>query len=82
MHNESKLGLLAGVGGVVAAAVLLIQNPSMPAPAESAKNAVPAVERVPVVVKPVPASTPIASRSRPEIEAKTTSRQSDSDDDE
>jgi hypothetical protein len=79
MQNDSKLGLLAGVAGVVVAAVLLTQQPSAPPP-ENAKHT-PQPAATPVKPPSAALSTPVASRSRPEIEAKTTSRPARSDDD-
>jgi len=79
MPNDSKLGLLAGVAGVVVAAVMLGQPASPPGPAENAKS-VPVPAATPAIAKP--ASTPVASRNRPEVEGKTASRPARSDDDE
>jgi hypothetical protein len=80
MQNDSKLGLLAGVAGVVVAAVLLMQQPSATPPPENAKHT-PLPAATPVKVPPAAPSTPVASRSRPEIEAKTASRPARADDD-
>ena len=78
MQNDSKLGMLAGVGGVVVAAVLLSRNPpavpSAPAPVvQSATKAAPAPANAASVAREPAASTPVA-RGRPEIEGKTASR--------
>ena len=85
MQNDSKLGMLAGVGGVVVAAVLLSRNPpavpSAPAPVvQSAAKAAPAPANAASMPPRTPAaSTPVA-RGRPEIEGKTASRSSNEDD--
>ena len=79
MQNDSKLGLLAGVAGVVVAAVMVVQQPPAPKPVENAKQSPPTAASPPAAK---PASTPVATRSRPEIEAKTASRPARSDDDE
>ncbi len=84
MQNDSKLGMLAGVGGVVVAAVLLSRNPpagpSAPAPVvQSAAKAAPAPANAAAVARVPAASTPVA-RGRPEIEGKTASRSSNEDD--
>jgi hypothetical protein len=87
MHNDSKLGLLAGVGGVVVAAVLMVQQNSITPASESAKNTTPPGPQVipastPVNMKAPAAATPIAARNRPELAGRTTSRPARSDDDE
>jgi len=79
MHNDSKLGLLAGVGGVVVAAVLLTQNPSAPSvPADRTAKDAPVAAATPA--KPSAPSTPVVARSKPELEGKTTSRPARDDD--
>ena len=79
MHNDSKLGLLAGVAGVVVAAVLLAQQPNAAPPPASVQSA-PQPAATPVKPPP-PATASVVARGRPEIEAKTTSRSARSDDD-
>lgn len=80
MHNDSKLGLLAGVGGVVVAAILFSQQqtgtpvPVAPPITAASTTAVAA----PLAQAPV-ASTPVAARGRPEVAGTPTSR-SPSDD--
>ena len=80
MHNDSKLGLLAGVGGVVVAAILFSRQQSgTPIPiAPPITAAATPVVAAPLAQAPV-ASTPVAARGRPEIAGTTTSR-SPSDD--
>ena len=79
MHNDSKLGLLAGVGGVVVAAILFSRQQSgTPVPVAPITAAATPVAAAPVVQAPV-ASTPVAARGRPEVAGTTTSR-SPSDD--
>ena len=87
MHNESKLGLLAGVAGVVVAAVLVAQKqpvpPTVPAVMQTTSIA-PSLAATPTNAGPVAkapaASTPVASRDRTEVEGKTTSRPSREED--
>lgn len=79
MHNDSKLGLLAGVGGVVVAAILFSRQQSgTPAPnAPITAAATPAVA-APLAQAPV-ASTPVADRGRLELAGTTTSRSTSDD---
>jgi len=84
MHNDSKLGLLAGVAGVVVAAVLAARNAAPPAAGSpSARAAAPATVREtkanPVANGPT-ASTPVIARGRSEIEGTTASRGNPDDD--
>jgi hypothetical protein len=79
MHNDSKLGLLAGVGGVVVAAVLATQNPppSPPASAAATKEA-PRAAATPAT--PAGAHPPAtAVHRKPDLTGTTTSRSRDDD---
>jgi hypothetical protein len=60
MPNDAKLGLLAGVAGVVAAAVLSLQNPPGSADPPDAQAAPATVQNSP------PARTPVAPPRAPE----------------
>ena len=73
MHNDAKLGLLAGVTGVVAAAVLSVQAPQ-PAPPASAPTA--RADAPGVVPQAVAARTaePVPGAGKPEVEARPVSR--------
>lgn len=87
MPNDAKLGLLAGVGGVVLAAVLYFQTPAPgPSPAgPPAAAALPAAPSAPLAratpspEKP-PAAAVVAGR-RTEVEAVPTSRPATPDED-
>ena len=83
MHNDSKLGMLAGVVGVVVAAVLLSRNPpaipNVPAPVVQSAQPAPGLANAASVARVPAASTPVA-RGRPEIEGKTASRSTNEDD--
>jgi len=82
MHNDSKLGLLAGVAGVVVAAVMFSRTPpATSTPIAQAPPSAPLPAATPIHAGPVaksPASTPVA-HGRTEIEGKTTSRNRDDD---
>ena len=82
MQNDSKLGLLAGVAGVVVAAVLLSQKPPA-APGPAAQATAPSPAATPASAGPIAkapaASTAVAAHGRPELEGKTTSRLKDDD---
>lgn len=79
MTNDSKLGMLAGVLGVVVAAVFFAKQPAQPvaaeaqvAPTASAPGAPP--DAVPAALP----STPVA-RTRKDVDARPASRQSGAD---
>ncbi|MFO0797060.1 MAG: hypothetical protein U0804_06250 [Gemmataceae bacterium] len=81
MTNDAKLGLLAGVAGVITAAVF--HRPEIEAPAPPVQAAVTA--QPPRVTGAVPAPRPVAAaapaaRPRPEVEARAVSRPADDDD--
>ena len=78
MHNDAKLGLLAGVTGVVTAAVLSIQTPQPAPPAGPPPQAVRAdtpgaVPNAPAVAQSVPAG-------KSDVEARPVSRTAAEDD--
>jgi hypothetical protein len=73
MTNDAKLGLLAGVAGVITAAVF--HRPAAEAPAPPVQAAVSA--QPPRVAGAVPAPRPVATSTRPEIEARAVSRPAD-----
>jgi hypothetical protein len=80
MPNDTKLGLLTGVAGVVAAAVLYSQTPqpSPPAPPAAAANPAPATTLA-RSGQPAPATTAVpddavAATGRPEVEGRAVSR--------
>lgn len=78
MTNDSKLGMLAGVLGVVVAAVFFAKQPAQPVAAESQTTQVAPAASAPgappgVVPAALP-STPVA-RTRKDITAQPTSRQ-------
>jgi hypothetical protein len=76
MTNDAKLGLLAGVAGVVAAAVLYQPTGGAPAPpVQAAVSAQPA--NPPRVAGAVPPPRPAAASRRPEIDARAVSRVAD-----
>jgi hypothetical protein len=75
MTNDAKLGLLAGVAGVITAAVF--HRPAVEAPAPPAQAAVSA--QPPRVTGAVPAPRPVAAGTRPEVEARAVSRPADDD---
>jgi hypothetical protein len=83
MHNDSKLGLLAGVAGVIVAAVMFSRTaPATPGTSVQAQPAAPLPAATPTHAGPVAksvASTPIG-RGRTEIEGKTTSQSHGEDD--
>jgi len=74
MHNDAKLGLLAGVTGVVAAAVLSVQAPQPAPPPASAPTA--RADAPGVVPQAVAARTaePAPAAGKPEVEARPVSR--------
>ncbi|QDU18225.1 hypothetical protein [Urbifossiella limnaea] len=78
MTNDAKLGLLAGVAGVITAAVF--HRPAADVPAAPVQAAVTA--QPPRVTGAVPAPRPVAAaaRPRPEVEARAVSRPADDDD--
>jgi len=76
MTNDAKLGLLAGVAGVITAAVF--RRPAADAPAPPVQAAVSA--QPPRVTGAVPPPRPVAANPRPEIEARAVSRPADDDD--
>ena len=87
MHNDSKLGMLAGVAGVVVAGVLLSRNPPAavaPAAATAQAGQAPAAPAA-TPARPGPAKAAFAAApadsSRPAIQATTTSRTATDDDD-
>jgi hypothetical protein len=86
MHNDSKLGLLAGVAGVVVAAVLAAQNPaagpaSAGSPSARAAASPTAMESKAGSLAKVPtATTPVGARGRAEVEGTTASRGNRDDD--
>ena len=83
MHNDSKLGLLAGVAGVVVAAILASKNPAaIPGPIAQASPGTPAATPTHAgpMAKPPIATTTMAARSRPELEGTTASRNSGDED--
>ena len=73
MTNDAKLGLLAGVDGVITAAVF--HRPAVDAPAPPVQAAVSA--QPPRVTGAVPAPRPAAASTRPEVEARAVSRPAD-----
>jgi hypothetical protein len=77
MPNDAKLGLLAGVAGVVAAAVLSFQNPPPAPPAEPPPQVVRA--EAPGAV-PAPAAAQTVPAGKPEVEARPVSRTAGDDD--
>jgi hypothetical protein len=86
MPNDAKLGLLAGVAGVVTAAVLFYQNPpAAPPPTAAAAGAVapPAGAVKPSQVfgnASAPAAVaPVSARGRKEPEGRAVSRSADDD---
>ncbi len=83
MTNDSKLGMLAGVVGVIVAAVLFTKQPAQPTGAEPL-----AIQAVPTAIAPsgppeagpvAMSSTPVV-RTRKDVDAKPTSRRSTYDD--
>jgi len=87
MHNDSKLGMLAGVAGVVVAGVLLSRNPPAavaPSAATAQGGQAPAAPAAtparPGHPKAAFAAVP-ADNSRSAIQATTTSRTAAEDDD-
>jgi len=85
MHNDSKLGLLAGVAGVVVAAVLAARNPPGPASADSqsVRAAAPPIateSKAGSLAKVPTPTTPVAARGRAEVEGTTASRGNRDDD--
>lgn len=87
MHNDAKLGLLAGVAGVVVAAVLLSRNPPAAAPLSAASaqtGQAPAPAATPAkpgpVAKASAAAVP-ADSSRSALHGATASRSNADDDD-
>lgn len=83
MPNDAKLGLLAGVAGVIAAAVLFAQQPTAPpaGPAAPVAVAPPATAALPVAVRPDPPPAAVVTGSRKEVVARPTSRPAAGDDD-
>ncbi|HEX4612943.1 MAG TPA: hypothetical protein VH092_32435 [Urbifossiella sp.] len=78
MTNDAKLGLLAGVAGVVTAAVFHRPAAEPPAPpVQAAVAAQPA--NPPRVAGAVPPPRPAAASRRPEIDARPVSRTADDD---
>jgi hypothetical protein len=75
MQNDAKLGLVAGVAGVVVAGILFAQPPQ-PQPPQPARS------KAAVVVSPKPAGNTSASLpvGKPEPAAVPVSRKSDPDD--
>ena len=91
MPNDAKLGLLAGVAGVVAAAVLFYQNQPAAGPAAPAATAVSTLKPSDIFGKPrpprvdtdspgTPASTPVSLKTRKEPEGRAVSRTAADDD--
>jgi hypothetical protein len=79
MPNDTKLGLLTGVAGVVAAAVLYSQNPQPAAPATPAAAATPAQPATSPVAREAGPDAPgsaIAATGRPEVGGRAVSRPS------
>ena len=76
MPNDAKLGLLAGVAGVVAAAVLSFQNPQ-PAPPDAPQPQVARTVAPGAVPTPTVAAQPAV---KPEVEARPVSRTVGEDD--
>jgi hypothetical protein len=81
MPNDAKLGLLVGVAGVFAAAVLFFQDrpaPTAPVSAVVAAPEAPATPKPPAIFgkKPSPkdAANPDRRREKPEPEAQPVSR--------
>lgn len=87
MPNDAKLGLLVGVAGVVAAAVLFSQNPqpvTTPPQTANAATAAPPAAATPANPRPAvrtPTPTAQVSGGRKEVVGQPTSR-STSDEDE
>ncbi len=75
MTNDAKLGLLAGIAGVITAAVF--HRPAVEAPAPPVQAAVSA--QPPRVTGAVPPPRPAAASGRPGVEARAVSRTADDD---
>lgn len=77
MHNDSKLGLLAGVAGVIVAATMISRPPASQTPEAQAAPSPAATPATPAAPpKSVASAVP---QGRPEIEGKTASRMRDDD---
>ena len=79
MPNESKLGLLAGVAGVVMAAVLFYQSQPTPPQAVGTPAKPSAVSGKPVKSGSEVTASPVVSQGRKEPAGRTVSRSGDED---